>query len=172
MTVLQADALRVRKAWHPVEEVIGVALGRLEEAIGSRPVEVTIAADASLVAADETLLLQVLVNLVENATRYTPAGAPLHIAARRVPDGVEIAVSDSGPGVPVGEEEAIFQKFHRAVRTGGGMGLGLTICRGIIRAHGGRIWSENRPEGGASFRFVLPSDGEPPPTEALPEAAP
>jgi two-component system, OmpR family, sensor histidine kinase KdpD len=171
MTALQAGAVRVRKTWHPLEEVIGVALGRLEQAIGGRPVEVSISEDASLAAADETLLLQVLVNLVENATRYTPVDAPLRIAARRVQGGVEIAVSDSGPGVPMGEEEAIFEKFHRAVKTGAGMGLGLTICRGIVTAHGGRIWCENRPEGGASFRFVLPFDEEPPRTGALPEAS-
>jgi K+-sensing histidine kinase KdpD len=170
MTALQAGALRVRKTWHPLEEVIGVALGRLEQAIGTRPVEVRIDDDAALAAADETLLQQVLVNLVENAARYTAADAPMRIAARRVPSGVEIEVSDSGPGVPAGEEEAIFEKFHRAARTAGGMGLGLTICRGIVAAHGGTIWCENRPEGGASFRFVLPFDGEPPRIEPLPDA--
>jgi two-component system, OmpR family, sensor histidine kinase KdpD len=170
MTTLQAGALRIRKKWHPLEEVIGVALGRLEQALGSRPVEVRIAEDASMAAADDTLLQQVLVNLVENATRYTPADAPVRIAARRLPGGVEIDVSDWGPGVPAGEEEAIFEKFHRAATTAGGMGLGLTICRGIVTAHGGTIWCVNRDEGGASFRFVLPSEGEPPRIEALPEA--
>jgi two-component system, OmpR family, sensor histidine kinase KdpD len=170
MSALQAGALRVRKTWHPLEEVVGVALGRLEQAIGQRPVEVRIAEDASVVAADELLLQQVLVNLVENATRYTPADGPLRIAARRVQSGVEIEVSDSGPGVPKGEEEEIFEKFHRSARTAGGVGLGLTICRGIVMAHGGRIWCENREEGGASFRFVLPFDEEPPRIEALPES--
>jgi two-component system sensor histidine kinase KdpD len=171
MTALQAGALRVRKTWHPIEELIGVALGGLEQAIGARSVVVCIAEDASWVAADETLLQQVLVNLVENATRYTPADASIRIATQRVQSGVEIAVSDSGPGVPVGEEEAVFEKFHRGTRTGGGMGLGLTICRGIVTAHGGRIWCENRAEGGASFRFVIPFDGEPPRTWTVPEEA-
>lgn len=170
MSALQAGALRVRKTWHPLEEVVGVALGRLEQAIGQRPVEVRIAEDASVVAADELLLQQVLVNLVENATRYTPADGPLRIAARRVQSGVEIEVSDCGPGVPKGEEEAIFEKFHRAARAAGGVGLGLTICRGIVTAHGGTIWCKNREEGGASFRFVLPFDGEPPRIDALPDA--
>ena len=171
MTALQAGALRVRKRWHPLEEVVGVALNRLEESLGSRPVEVRIAEDASLVAADETRLQQVIVNLVENATRYTPTGTPMRIGARRVPAGVEIEVTDSGPGVPAGQEDAIFEKFHRVASTAGGMGLGLTICRGIVTAHGGTIWCESARPSGASFRFVLPFEGDPPQVRMLPDAA-
>jgi two-component system sensor histidine kinase KdpD len=169
MTALQAGELRVTKSWQPLEEIVGVALNRLEEALGTRPVEVQIAEDASLVPADEMLLRQVLVNLIENATRYTPPDARLFIASRRTAEGIEIEVADSGPGVRPSEEQAIFEKFHRASTTAGGMGLGLTICRGIVSAHGGRIWCENRKEGGASFRFVLPVDGEAPALVPLPD---
>jgi two-component system sensor histidine kinase KdpD len=170
MTALQAGDLRVKKTWHPLEELVGVVLNRLEETLGSHPMEVHIAEEAALVLADEMLLRQVLVNLVENAARYTPADARIRIGARRVPAGLEIEVADSGPGVPPGEEEAIFEKFHRAATKAGGMGLGLTICRGIVSAHGGRIWCENRTEGGASFRFILPLDQEAPTLVALPDA--
>jgi len=77
---------------------------------------------------------------------------------------VIVEVADRGPGLPGGEEGRIFDKFYRARDQGqaGGAGLGLTICRGIVTAHGGRIWAENRPGGGAAFRFSLPLTGPPP----------
>jgi two-component system sensor histidine kinase KdpD len=75
-----------------------------------------------------------------------------------------VEVADHGPGIPPGEQERIFDKFHRAVREGGpgGVGLGLAICRGIVAAHGGQIWAQNRDDGGVAFRFTLPIVGEPP----------
>jgi K+-sensing histidine kinase KdpD len=169
MTSLEAGAMRARKEWQPLEEVVGVALNRLEEPLQNRPVTVSIPAEASLAPFDASLVEQVLINLVENAIKYTPADAGIEIGARRVDGGVEVEVADSGPGVPPGKEEQIFEKFHRASAVGG-MGIGLTICRGIIVAHGGRISSENRPSGGASFRFLLPFEGEPPAIRSLPEA--
>jgi two-component system sensor histidine kinase KdpD len=85
---------------------------------------------------------------------------------------VIVDVADHGPGVPVGHELLVFDKFHRAVRerSPGGVGLGLAICRAVVAAHGGRIWVENRAEGGARFRFALPIEGEPP-SLPLPEHA-
>ena len=171
MTSLEAGALRVRnKQWQPLEEVIGVALNRLDEQLEDRRVEVHIPPDASLVPFDATLVEQLLINLVENAIKYTPSSSPISIAARRTAHGVEVVVEDSGPGVPDGEEESIFEKFHRAARTGPGMGIGLTICRGIVAAHGGRIWYSKREQGGASFRFTLPLDEAGPPQSVLPDA--
>jgi two-component system sensor histidine kinase KdpD len=171
MTSLEAGALRVRnKEWQPLEEVIGVALNRLDEQLDDRPVRVNIPAEASLVPFDATLVEQVFVNLVENAIKYSPPSSPISIAARRMDDGVEITVADEGPGVPIGEEESIFEKFHRAARTGPGMGIGLTICRGIVTAHGGTIWYEHGEDGGSSFRFSLPLDEAGPPRSVLPEA--
>jgi two-component system, OmpR family, sensor histidine kinase KdpD len=171
MTSLEAGALRARKEWQPLEEVIGVALNRLDEQLGDRPVEVQIAADAVLVPFDATLVEHVLINLVENATKYTPPHTAIEIRARSTNEGVEVEVADHGPGVPRGEEELVFEKFHRAVGTerSAGMGLGLAICRGMVAVHGGRIWCENRTDGGASFRFVLPRDEEVPLMKALPE---
>jgi K+-sensing histidine kinase KdpD len=170
MTSLEAGALRVRKEWQPLEEVVGVALGRLEDQLGPRPVQVRIDPAAAVAPFDSTLIEHVFVNLVENALKYTPAPSPLEINARRVDAGVEVEVADAGAGVPPGEEERVFAKFHRASDTALGMGLGLTICRGIVTAHGGRIWCENRPTGGASFRFLLPCGEHPPPMSGLPEA--
>jgi two-component system sensor histidine kinase KdpD len=170
MTSLEAGVLPVHKEWQPLEEVVGVALNRLAEPLQSRPVEVEIAPDAAMAPFDAVLLEQVLVNLVENAVKYTPARSPIEIRARRVDGGVQVEVADHGAGVPSGEEKQIFEKFHRASRTAGGMGLGLTICRGIVTVHGGRIWYENRAEGGAAFRFLLPAEAEPPAIHVLPEA--
>jgi two-component system sensor histidine kinase KdpD len=172
MTSLEAGAMRVRnKQWQPLEEVIGVALNRLDEQLDDRAVHVQIAADASLVPFDAALLEQVFVNLVENAVKYSTPSSPIAITARRTAQGVEVVVADGGPGVPPGEEESIFEKFHRAVRSGPGMGIGLTICRGIVVAHGGKIWYAPGERGGASFRFILPLDEAGPPKNTLPEAA-
>src|SRR5438046_7321780 len=95
---------------------------------------------------DGALIEQVLVNLIENALRYTPKESPIEISAVANESLVTIEVADRGPGVVPGQEERIFEKFHRSDRgrADGGVGLGLTICTGILRAHGGRIWVENR----------------------------
>jgi two-component system sensor histidine kinase KdpD len=155
-TALESGAVRARKEWMLLEEIVGVALSRVERALDARPVEVRIDPDASVITADATLLEQVFLNLLENAAKHTPPRTPVAISARRVDEGVEVAVSDSGEGVPLGLEERIFEKFERAERSRGGMGLGLTICRGIVAAHGGRMWCEKAEGGGATFRFVLP----------------
>jgi len=171
MTSLEAGALRARKEWQPLEEVVGVALNRLDEQLQGRPVRVSIQPDANLAPFDATLIEQVLLNLVENAVRYTPPSSPVEICVRTVDGGVEIEVADRGPGVPAGQEEAIFEKFRRMdPKVPGGMGLGLTICRGIATVHGGRIRCERREGGGAAFRLFLPRDAEVPELDGLPEA--
>jgi two-component system sensor histidine kinase KdpD len=169
MASLEAGALRARKEWLPIEETVGVALDRSDEQLKDRVVNVVIEPDAALVSFDRALIEQVLVNLLENAARYTPKQTSIDIRVRRVENGVEVTVADRGPGVPSGEEEQVFDKFHRATRTRGGMGLGLAICRGIVSAHEGVIWCENLPEGGAAFRFTLPCPAPPPQTEGLPD---
>jgi two-component system sensor histidine kinase KdpD len=154
-TSLQSGPVRVRKEWTLLEEVVGVALTRLGDTLGTRPVDIRIDPDASMVPVDGTLLEQVFLNLLENAAKHTPPRTPVAIVARRVVEGVEVAVADAGAGVPRGLQERIFDKFERAVNSGG-MGLGLAICRGIVAAHGGRIWCESGEGSGATFRFVLP----------------
>ena len=107
---------------------------------------------------------QVLVNLLENATRYTPAGTPIEVSARQEGNFVVIEVADRGPGLPPGDLNRLFEKFYRAVASKNrtGAGLGLAICRGIVQLHGGKIQAENRAGGGALFRFSLPLEGVPP----------
>jgi two-component system sensor histidine kinase KdpD len=171
MTSLDAGVIRARKEWQPLEEVIGVALNRLDDSLGGRSVRITIAPEANLAPFDATLIEQVFINLVENAIRHTPSNSPIEISVLEIQGGVEVTVADRGPGVQPGQEEQIFEKFRRAApNTLGGMGLGLAICRGFLTVHGGRIWCENRPDGGASFHFVLPREDKAPPMNPLPEA--
>jgi len=164
MIRVESGALEVQKEWQPLEEVVGVALIRLEDRLRGHPVTVSLPPDLPLVPLDGVLIEQVFVNLLENGVKYTPTGTPIEIAATAVDGAVRIDVADRGPGLPPGEETRIFEKFYRApaVTAQGGIGLGLTICRGIVTAHGGRIWAENRPGGGAVFRFTLPVTGAPP----------
>ena len=94
----------------------------------------------------------------ENAVKYTSPGTPIEISAVSGPNELVVTVSDKGAGIPAGEEQRIFDKFHRVASEGnqGGAGLGLTICRAIVEAHGGRIWADNLSTGGAAFHFALP----------------
>ena len=173
MTRLQAGAVNVSKEWTPLEEVVGAALTRLESRLGERVVNLDLPRDLPLVPLDAVLLEQVFVNLLENAAKYT-MGA-IDISARRGDGEVLVEVADRGPGISPGHEGRIFEKFQRGVRDGAtGVGLGLTICRAIVAAHGGRIWARNRDGGGAIFGFTLPIAGEPPalPPEQTPSAPP
>ena len=158
MTRLEAGALKVQKEMQPIEEVVGAALNRMEDRLRGRNVTTVIPEDLPLVPIDSALIEQVLINLIENATKYTPAASAIEIAAKASgADAITVEVSDRGPGVAPEDRERVFDKFFRVrEREGGGVGLGLTICRGIVEAHGGRIWVEPRDGGGASFRFTLP----------------
>jgi two-component system sensor histidine kinase KdpD len=132
---------------------------------------VTLSPDAPLVPGDEILLEQLFINLIENAIKYSDG--PLEIAATFSPTEVAVELNDRGPGIPEGEQERIFEKFHRSGREGGreGVGLGLAICRAIVAVHGGQISASNRRGGGASFRFTLPLEGAPEPPGVEPAAA-
>jgi len=169
MTRLESGAVQVNKEWLALEEVVGAALNRMEQRLVGREIAVTIPEDLPLVPFDMVLIEQVLINLLENAAKYTEG--PLEIRASLGPSEVQVEVADHGPGIPEGQEERVFEKFHRATRehSPGGVGLGLTSCRAILAAHGGRIWAQNREGGGASFRFALPIQGQPPEL-ALPQA--
>lgn len=164
MTRLESGALQLRTEWHSVEEVVGAALGRFGKALARRAVTTRVPADLPLVPMDDVLIEQVLINLVDNVLKYTPAESPIEVSAEDTGTAVLVEVADRGPGLPPGEERRIFEKFHRAeaTRPVRGAGLGLAICRGIVRAHGGRIWAENRPEGGVAIRFTLPTKEAPP----------
>ncbi len=163
MIRVESGALQVQKDWQPLEEVVGVALIRLESRLQEHPVKVLLPPDLPLVLMDGLLIEQVFVNLLENAVKYTPAGTPVEITAAATEGAIVVDVADRGPGFPAGEEARLFDKFYRVTgaTSVAGVGLGLTICRGIVTAHGGRIWAENRPGGGAAFHFTLPLAGQP-----------
>ncbi|WP_437987692.1 DUF4118 domain-containing protein [Sorangium sp. So ce117] len=174
MTRLESGALAVKKEWLPLEEIVGAALNRVEERLEGREVSIELDRAAELVPMDGVLMEQVLINLLENALKYSPAGSPIAIRGFTEQSMAMLEIMDRGPGLPPGEEEAIFEKFHRGRgQTQRGLGLGLTICRGLVAAHGGRITAENRPHGGAVFRVTLPIEGRPPNLAApeLPAAA-
>ncbi|MBX7166419.1 MAG: sensor histidine kinase KdpD [Pirellulales bacterium] len=172
MTRLEAGAIALQKEWQPLEEVIGVALNRLARPLHGREVRVQLPADLPLVPIDGLLVQQVLTNLLENAAKYSPPGTPIEITARLQDNEVEVAVADRGPGINAADRTQIFEKFYRSANAAGrmGVGLGLAICRSIVELHGGRIAVDDRPGGGAVFRFRLPLAGSPPP--AVPEEVP
>jgi len=171
MMRLETGTLAVHRSWQPIDESLGVALIRLDERLREHPVDINMPADLPLVCVDDVLLEQVFLNLLDNATKYTSPGTPISVSAWLEDFQVIVEVADRGPGIPPGEEAAVFRKFHRAPAGEGrpapaGSGLGLTICDGIVKAHGGRIWAEPREGGGVAFRFTLPLESGPPPVPA------
>jgi len=158
MTRLEAGALHLRRSPIDVEEAAGAALDRLRTHLKDIHIQTSLPAGLPPVSADALLLEQVLVNLLDNAAKYTSEGGTIEISARALPDAVEIHVADDGPGIPPEDLERVFDKFYRVRPKSGpeGTGLGLSICKGIIEAHGGLINARNRPEGGAEFVFTLP----------------
>ncbi len=162
MTRLESGAVVVYKEWQPLEEVIGSALHRLAEPLQGRPVTLDLPESLPLIPLDAVLIEQVMINLLENALNYTPVGSPLTVRAWAKDHTVTVEIGDQGPGIPALEREHIFEKFYRVQTIRGGSGLGLTICRGIIEAHGGKIWVEANTPKGASFRFTLPIEGPAP----------
>lgn len=167
MARLEAGGVQLHRAWQPLEEVVGAALAACAPALRERPVSVQLADDLPLLEFDAVLIERVLVNLLENAAKYTPPGTAVRIAAKPSGSCVTLTIDDDGPGLPPGREEALFEKFERGTRESAtpGVGLGLAICRAIVLAHGGRIRAENRIEqgrvAGARFTIELPC-GTPP----------
>jgi len=163
MTRLESGTLKVKREWYPVEEIVGVALNRTEQRMKGRDMRVTAPPDL-LAPVDGVLVEQALVNVLENAAKYTRVGSPIEIFASVDDHELVIEVADRGPGIAVGDEERIFEKFYRGQSEGGptGAGLGLAIARAIAVAHGGRLVAKNREGGGALFTFTLPIEGEPP----------
>ena len=162
MVRLEGGLVEVDREWHVLQDIVGVALLRMRDRLAGHPVTTAFPPDLPLVPVDEILLEQVFINLLENAARHTPVGTPIEIGARPVEGGIEVWVADRGPGLPAGQEDRIFEKFQRGGATASGVGLGLTIVRGILKAHGGTVRGEQREGGGAVLRFTLPIVGPPP----------
>ncbi len=163
MARIESGEVTLNLQWQPLEEVVGAALDATREMLKQHRVEVRLARDLPLVRFDALLIERVLVNLLENASKYTPAGSHVILSAEAAGEELTVSVSDNGPGLPAGREEAVFQKFTRGDRESAtpGVGLGLAICRAIVEAHHGRIVGVNRVGGGVTFSFTLPL-GRPP----------
>lgn len=168
MARFEAGPVQLNQGWQAMEEIVGACVKNIRPQLGQRRLRVQVPADLPLLRFDSGLIERVIVNLLENAVKYTQDGAEIVIASRDLPDCVQISVQDNGPGL--GEAcEQVFDKFWRANPEGAtpGVGLGLSICRSIIEAHGGRMWAENRAPGGAAFHFTLPK-----PPDACPDTLP
>jgi two-component system sensor histidine kinase KdpD len=163
MTRLESGSLQLNRDWHSVEELVGSALARLETTLRGRTVRVRVPGDLPLVPVDGVLIEQALVNLLENAAKYTGPPGAIEIAAKAEDGSIVVEVADEGPGLPPGSEERVFEKFYRAESAPRGFGLGLPICRAIVTAHDGRIWAERREPRGTRFRLTLPLGATPPP---------
>jgi two-component system sensor histidine kinase KdpD len=172
MARIESGEVKLNLEWQSLEEVVGSALNAMRGSLLRHVVDVHIPRDLPLVRFDALLIERVLVNLLENASKYTPPGSNVTVAAEVIGDRLSVSVSDDGPGLPAGREEAVFQKFTRGVRESAtpGVGLGLAICRAIVESHQGKIVGANRPGGGARFTFTLPL-GIPPQAAAEAEAA-
>jgi K+-sensing histidine kinase KdpD len=163
---IEAGELRLRLRWGAVDEVFAAALARAEPLTRSHPVSVEIEDELPVVRVDPHAVAEVVYTLVDNAAKYSPPGASIRVTASRAEcEMIRIAIEDRGQGIPEDLRERVFDKFFRATRDGdaggggrpAGTGMGLAIARGIVEAHGGRIWAEGRNGGaGASF-FCSPS---------------
>jgi two-component system sensor histidine kinase KdpD len=158
MTRLESGAMRIKHVAGDIQDVIGSSLEELRSRLGDRAVSVNVPDDLPLVPMDFVLIERVLVNVVDNALKYSPPETPIEIHAHAAGAFVEIAVADHGVGIPSEDLTRVFDKFYRVQRPGNvsGTGLGLAISKGIVDAHGGFIAAENRPEGGTIITIALP----------------
>lgn len=158
MTRLESGGVTLRKQLSDIQDLVGCALAALDKRIGARQVDIRLPSDLPPVSMDMALMTQVLVNLLDNALKYSPPDSGLEIAARVDKGKLLMEICDSGPGIPESELHRVFDKFYRVpVPEGaGGTGLGLAICKGIVEAHGGNILAENRAGGGLRVIVALP----------------
>jgi two-component system sensor histidine kinase KdpD len=172
MARIESGDVTLNLQWQSFEEVVGAALSAMQLVLKMHRVTLSIPRDLPLVKFDAMLIERVLANLLENASKYTPAGTTITLSAEASDGYLSVSVADDGPGLPKGREEDVFQKFARGDRESAtpGVGLGLPICRAIVDAHGGKITGRNRAGGGAVFTFTLPL-GHPPVAEPEEELA-
>jgi two-component system sensor histidine kinase KdpD len=159
----ESGQVPLRRHWETLDDLVGLALGRIEPRLGTRRVSVELAPDLPPLYVDAVLFTQVLANLLENAVKHTPDGTQVSIVGHAGDEQVTIAVEDDGPGLPPGDPDRLFAKFQRGRSEGDvpGAGLGLAICRTVLQAHGGRISAGNRDGGGARFVITLPATDGP-----------
>ncbi len=155
---IEAGAMRLSRQPSDVQDIVGVALERSGSRSGNRTIKLDISPALSFVSVDFGLIVQALVNIIDNALKYSPPDSPVEISGRQVAQEVEIEVADRGDGIPSEDLQHVFDKFYRVHRPDNvtGTGLGLSISKGIVEAHGGRIVAGNRPGGGTIIRLTLP----------------
>jgi two-component system, OmpR family, sensor histidine kinase KdpD len=160
MTRLESGAMQIIRQPVDLEDLVGVALDQMRTRLKERTVQTNLPPNLPLAPMDFVLMAQVLVNLLDNAVKYSPAGTPIGIDVHEAPLEIIISVRNEGMGVPDEETEKVFDKFYRLKRREdvGGTGLGLSICKGIVEAHNGRIWLENLAEGGLAAVIALPKE--------------
>jgi two-component system, OmpR family, sensor histidine kinase KdpD len=169
MARLQSGMLQLKKEWCDIEEIVGIALNDIRRSLVNRPVHVDIEPELPLIQADMGLIEQVVVNILDNAIKYSPVETELSLKALRKQDELHVSVRDQGEGIPQNEINAIFDQFYRGKTSQAikGTGLGLTICKEIINAHGGRIWAESELGHGTTIAFTLPISANSP--KSIPE---
>lgn len=157
---IEAGVLQPEREWNDVDEVILDTVNHLRSLDRTLDVRIDVPSDLPAVRLDYVQIVQVLTNLIENAVKYASISAPIEVSAHETAAAITICVADRGPGIPVGEETRVFDTFYRLANRAGveGTGMGLSISRGIITAHGGSIWVEQRDGGGSCFCFTLPID--------------
>lgn len=165
MSRIESGALKPKREWNILSEIVGSVLTRMKHATDKHQIEVNIAESLPFVPVDYVQMEQVFTNLVSNSLKYAPANTLIRIQAHLQGDDMHVEVSNQGPQVPAEHLERIFDKFYRVTASDRvtGTGLGLSICKGIVEAHGGRIWAENISDG-LAFNFTLPItwEGAPP----------
>jgi two-component system sensor histidine kinase KdpD len=157
---IESGDMTLNRNWGAVEEIVDAALAQSEPLTRRHCVELSIENELPVVRVDARAVSEVIYTLIDNACKYAPPGTTIKIEARRAAeDMVKIAVEDEGPGVPITERKKVFERFFRITNDGstGGIGMGLAIAKGIVQAHGGEIWIEDRsPKQGARFVFTVP----------------
>lgn len=159
MARIEPGKPRIRRCQLPIAELVRSSIDRMKSPLDGRPLEIQIPEGISAVNADPDLMGLALRQLLGNAVKYSPPGSTIAISASATEDTVTVRVCDQGPGIPQNELESIFDRFYRGSRARDlipGTGMGLSVARDIINAHQGRLWAENRREGGAKFSFTLP----------------
>jgi two-component system sensor histidine kinase KdpD len=165
MTRVQDGQVPINKTSEPVDDIVSNAIARTRKRRGSHKLNVQVPDDVVLAPMDGTLIVQVLVNLIDNAIKHTRSDSTIDVSVRKAADAVEFSVADDGGGIDPDKLGKIFDSFYAISGDSDtqpkGMGLGLAICRAIVEAHGGHIVAENNDRGGATFTFSIPCNEQP-----------
>jgi len=161
MARLQGGDIKVASEWEALEEIAGSAVGAIKRRASSHEIVVRVPDNLPLIRGDGVLLERVIINLLENALKYSPAETRITLSARAEDGLVVVAVTDEGAGIPAELAEKVFDPFYRLHASASGGGLGLTICKRIIEAHGGTIRVAPQAAGGARVEFTLPVSSQP-----------